>query len=116
MPCRFEGSATVTWTSNLTLPGKVDGGGMNPCDAELGLNGSWQQDHSATYNAPLRFETFTKDSVRRLLRRELRDGPPWRVGTDGLSQWHGPLGRECPNVGRGERQAQAPVAIAWILT
>ena len=27
-----------------------------------------------------------------------------------LSQWHGPLGRECPNVGWGERRAQAPVA------
>ena len=29
---------------------------------------------------------------------------------DRLSQWHGPLGREHPNVGRGERRAQTPVA------
>ena len=27
-----------------------------------------------------------------------------------LSQWHGPLGRKRPNVGRGERRAQATVA------
>jgi hypothetical protein len=27
-----------------------------------------------------------------------------------LSQWHGPLGRERPNVGRGERRAQTSVA------
>jgi hypothetical protein len=28
----------------------------------------------------------------------------------GLSQWHEPLGRERPNVGRGGRRAEAPVA------
>jgi hypothetical protein len=28
----------------------------------------------------------------------------------GLSQWHGPLGRERPNVGWGGRRAEAPVA------
>src|SRR6185369_6187899 len=30
------------------------GGGTNPCDAGLDLSGSWQQGHSATYNAPSR--------------------------------------------------------------
>ncbi len=32
----------------------VEGGGTNPCDAGLDLSGSWQQGHSATYNAPSR--------------------------------------------------------------
>ena len=31
-----------------------EGGGTNPCDAGLDLSGSWQQGHSATYNAPSR--------------------------------------------------------------
>jgi hypothetical protein len=30
------------------------GGGTNPCDVGLDLSGSWQQGHSATYNAPSR--------------------------------------------------------------
>ena len=30
------------------------GGGSNRCDAGLDLSGSWQQGHSATYNAPSR--------------------------------------------------------------
>ena len=30
------------------------GGGTNPCDMGLDLSGSWQQGHSATYNAPSR--------------------------------------------------------------
>ena len=30
------------------------GGGTNPCDAGLDLSGSWQQGHSAAYNAPSR--------------------------------------------------------------
>ena len=29
-------------------------GGTNPCDVGLDLSGSWQQGHSATYNAPSR--------------------------------------------------------------
>jgi hypothetical protein len=32
----------------------VEGGGTNPCDVGLDLSGSWQQGHSATYNAPSR--------------------------------------------------------------
>jgi hypothetical protein len=32
----------------------VKGGGTNPCDTGLDLSGSWQQGHSATYNAPSR--------------------------------------------------------------
>ena len=30
------------------------GGGTNLCDVGLDLSGSWQQGHSATYNAPSR--------------------------------------------------------------
>ena len=30
------------------------GGGTNPCGVGLDLSGSWQQGHSATYNAPPR--------------------------------------------------------------
>jgi hypothetical protein len=32
----------------------VRGGGTNPCGVGLDLSGSWQQGHSATYNAPPR--------------------------------------------------------------
>lgn len=32
----------------------VLGGGTNLCDEGLDLSGSWQQGHSATYNAPSR--------------------------------------------------------------
>ena len=39
---------------SLKLMSGVDGGGTNPCDAGLDLSGSWQQGHSATYNAPSR--------------------------------------------------------------
>ena len=35
-------------------PGDDCGGGTNPCDVGLDLSGSWQQGHSATYNAPSR--------------------------------------------------------------
>ena len=59
------------------------GGGTNPCNVGLDLSGSWQQGHSATYNAPLRFKSSAKDSARRPLGRELRGGPPRRVGRAG---------------------------------
>jgi hypothetical protein len=59
------------------------GGGTNPCDAGLDLSGSWQQGHSATYNAPSRFKSYAKDSARRPLGRELRGGPPRRVDRAG---------------------------------
>jgi hypothetical protein len=32
----------------------LGGGGTNLCDEGLDLSGSWQQGHSATYNAPSR--------------------------------------------------------------
>jgi hypothetical protein len=45
---------TFTRAVSLTRHGGVEGGGTNPCDAGLDLSGSWQQGHSATYNAPSR--------------------------------------------------------------
>ena len=76
----FGTAATVARGSSLRLPVGVEGGGTNPCDAGLDLSGSWQQGHSATYNAPSRFKSSAKDSARRPLGRELRGGPPRRVG------------------------------------
>ena len=40
--------------TNLSILLPMRGGGTNPCDARLDLSGSWQQGHSATYNAPSR--------------------------------------------------------------
>ena len=75
--------ATFTRGWSLTRLGGVEGGGTNPCDAGLDLSGSWQQGHSATYNAPSRFKSSAKDSARRPLGRELRGGPPRRIGRAG---------------------------------
>lgn len=112
---RGLGSATVTRTPSLTSSRESGGGGTNPCDAGLDLSGSWQQGHSATYNAPSRFKSSAKDSARRPLGRELRGGPPRRVGRAGWANGTGPWGANAlmwVGASGGHRRR----LLAWILT
>ena len=52
--CGLDLEALETGQSLSTAYAIVEGGGTNPCDVGLDLSGSWQQGHSATYNAPSR--------------------------------------------------------------
>ena len=62
--CLPTSAADLERPGDLAGPGRArggtcagrggEGGGTNPCDAGLDLSGSWQQGHSATYNAPSR--------------------------------------------------------------
>ena len=47
------GSIGTPWREG-GVGGKGEGGGTNLCDVGMDLSGSWQQGHSATYNAPSR--------------------------------------------------------------
>jgi hypothetical protein len=108
--------APLPWVRNLVARRCVEwGGGTNPCDAGLDLSGSWQQGHSATYNAPSRFKSSAKDSARRPLGRELRGGPPRRVGRAGWANGTGPWAANALTwVGAGGEQRRR--LLAWILT
>ena len=57
MPWPSQGVHHQQCNGQILNPLVVEGGGdggTNPCDVGLDLSGSWQQGHSATYNAPSR--------------------------------------------------------------
>ena len=53
-PCILRGGGSWKIYREPSSRQKWCGGGTNPCDVGLDLSGSWQQGHSATYNAPSR--------------------------------------------------------------
>ncbi|KAF0922541.1 hypothetical protein E2562_037991 [Oryza meyeriana var. granulata] len=80
--------------------GREEGGGMNPCDAGLDLSGSWEQGHSATYNAPSHIYVVCKGFSPLPVGKGASRQPATAHRPSWLGRWHGPLGACAPNVGR----------------
>src|SRR5664279_1939312 len=92
------------------------GGGTNPCDVGLDLSGSWQQGHSATYNAPSRIQVVCKGFSPPPVGKGASRRPATAHRPERLSQWHVPLGAQAPLTWVGAGGGRRRRLLAWILT